>query len=178
MSTINDRVIRITSALSRISSSCFMLLDHVVCLHKLGLIPKNSIDPGGWDKTSTKFWLYSIILGLIRDFYEIQKVYKDYQRRTRQKKGRGYYDDPYEGPVVGSLPLKCVIHAKIISKYVTNHADIAIDTLKNSCDLFIPLNTLGFVKLSPGSIGLLGVISTIASTIPQFNPMCKLVPAT
>jgi peroxin-11B len=184
MSSINDRVVRLTSALSRISSSCFMVLDHIVCLHKLGLLPANLIDPASWDRTSAKFWLYSIILGIIRDVYEINRIHNEYQMRWKQKKGRrsvtyGMEDSKSSGGIGGTshFTVQCVMRARVASKYITDHADVAIDTLKNSCDLFIPLNALGVVKLSPGTIGFLGVISTIASAIPQINPMVKMVPA-
>ncbi|XP_021961610.1 peroxisomal membrane protein 11B [Folsomia candida] len=193
MSTIDDQVIRLTSALSRISSACFMAIDHIVCLHKLGLIHKNCIDAPGWDKTGTRFWLYSIVMGLVRDVYEIMKVYKEAcQMRRRKIKGhhhnyqrhRNSHSDEDEHStrvIIKGLPAnlnltlqQSIISARIITKCVSKHADITIDVVKNICDLFIPLTILGYIRLSPGTIGTLGIVSTIASAIPQINPMLKI----
>lgn len=193
MSSVNDTVIRLTSTLSRIASSCFMAIDHIVCLHKLGLIPAKSLDAAAWDKTSTRFWLYSIVMGLVRDIYEIMKVYKEAcQIRKRKITGHNHRHNkhsPDETASKHSIHIKglpatlnpavgqCIISAKIATKCLSQHADITIDFIKNICDLCIPLTVLGYIKMSPGKIGLLGIVSTIASAIPQIDPMLKMVPA-
>lgn len=195
MSSVNDQLIRITSTLSRIASSCFMAIDHLVCLYKLGLLPKNSIDAGAWDKTSTRFWLYSIIMGIVRDVYEISKVYKEACQVQKRKitKGHHHHHSRNSAPAKATedlLTLKglppnlnptvrhCIVSARVAANCVTHHADITIDFVKNLCDLCIPLTVLGYIKMSPGTLGILGVISTIASAVPQINPMVKMVPAT
>lgn len=52
-----------------------------------------------------------------------------------------------------------------------------VDTLKNTCDLFIPMAALGYVRLSPGTVGMLGVVSSVAGIAALINPMYKLCPA-
>jgi len=203
MSSVSDQVIRITSAISRISSSCFMAIDHLVCLQKLGILSPRAFDGPSWDKTSTRFWLYSIIMGLVRDFYEISKLYKEASRMKKRKiMGHSHAQRrPQEASESGEssniasngggsckgllcvpVPLQpallnCIKTSRLLISCVYSHADISIDLLKNLTDLFIPLSILGHIKLSPGTIGLLGVVSTVASAIPQINPMTKMVPA-
>jgi len=211
MSSVSDQVIRITSAISRISSSCFMAIDHLVCLQKLGVLSPKAFDGPSWDKTSTRFWLYSIVMGLVRDFYEISKLYKEASRMKKRKiKGHsqshagGHHRPQQQSLESGEgsssnlvnngggscrglecIPVqlqpalgKCIRTSRVLITCVVSHADISIDLLKNLTDLFIPLSILGHIKLSPGTIGLLGVVSTVASAIPQINPMTKMVPAT
>jgi len=207
MSSVSDQVIRITSAISRISSSCFMAIDHFVCLQKLGVFSPTAFDGPSWDKTSTRFWLYSIVMGLVRDFYEISKVYKEACRTKKRSKGHSHSSHHHNNrlqqannesgggesskatnngckalvcvPVQFQPALSnCIRTSRVLITCVYSHADISIDLLKNLADLFIPLSVLGYIKVSPGTIGLLGVVSTVASAIPQINPMTKMVPAT
>lgn len=187
MSSVSDPVIRLICVLSRISNACFMLIDHMVCLEKLGVLSSTFINSAKWDRTSTRFWLYAITLGLARDFYEIRRIYKEefhhsggpaFRRHSHSKpdRARDRENDP-ETRKDSSL-VELVEHLRLLRRVVKEHADVAVDTLKNLCDLFLPLNSLGFVKLSPGTVGLLGVVSTVASSLPMMNPMIKMVPAT
>lgn len=57
------------------------------------------------------------------------------------------------------------------------HQAIFVDTIKNVCDLFIPLTALGHTRLSPRTIGLLGIISSVAGIIAIVQPIAKLVPS-
>lgn len=57
------------------------------------------------------------------------------------------------------------------------HRAVYVDTLKNVCDLFIPLTALGYTKLNPRTIGLLGVASSMAGLIVMLQPSVKLLPA-
>jgi peroxin-11B len=61
--------------------------------------------------------------------------------------------------------------------YLDMHKDIVLDTLKNGCDFFIPFTSLGFIKLSPKTIGMLGVISSVAGLLVILEPRAKLLPA-
>lgn len=60
---------------------------------------------------------------------------------------------------------------------VNNHQAVIVDTIKNVCDVFIPLSSLGYSKLSPKYQGILGVISSIAGLFEILYPTAKLLPA-
>jgi hypothetical protein len=180
-----------------------MFIDHIVCLNKLGILPSKLIDAAKWDKMSLKFWLYAILLGLIRDAYEIMKIYREeYQNRLKLNRKRRVSSNlavsggseivneanKVEMEVKRSTEaeyghgqqsmVRCLGGIGSASHCVLDHADVAVDTAKNLFDLFIPLNGLGFLKLNPALVSFLGVLSTILSAIPQINPMVKMVPAT
>ncbi|RWS27431.1 Peroxisomal membrane protein 11B-like protein, partial [Leptotrombidium deliense] len=73
--SISDPTIRFTVTLSRISSSLYLFSDHVLWLARVGLISANSEK---WSNLSYRFWLYSILMNLVRDFYEIRSLMKHY----------------------------------------------------------------------------------------------------
>lgn len=58
--------------------------------------------------------------------------------------------------------------------FVRSHKDLLIDTVKNSCDLMLPLTNLGIIRLSPGIIGVVGMISSILSVYSLVDQRAKL----
>lgn len=136
----------------------FLLADHILWLGRADVC---SVNTERWSQISNKFWLFSISMNLVRDFYEISQ-----------------------------LGLKCKVVPQNELNNVKNMADtlikvtklvenneIFMDTVKNSCDLFIPLTALGYVKLSPGTVGLLGTISSLVGIWVLINPKLKLSPS-
>lgn len=101
-----------------------------------------------WNRIGNKYWLITIILNLVRDIYEIVKILK--------------YDK------------NALKHWMFYLKY---HREVVIDTFKNGCDLFIPLTALGVTRCSPGTVGLLGMITSLIGLYVIINPLYKLSPS-
>ncbi|XP_072942796.1 peroxisomal membrane protein 11B [Epargyreus clarus] len=162
---IDDPILRFALTTSKLTHGLYLYADHIVWLAKSGFL---KTDTDKWNRTANKFWLLSIIANLVRDFYEILHIL-ELNRTTLLKpshllNGSIQNFDFY----VSMKHLYTVIHC---------HKDVFIDTLKNSCDLFIPLTALGFTKLSPSAVGALGAASSIAALVTIIKPITKLVPA-
>ncbi|KAK4883810.1 hypothetical protein RN001_000081 [Aquatica leii] len=156
-----DLVVRITQTLSKLYNFLFLLADHILWLGRADLY---QVDTDKWGKLCNRYWLYSIVMNLIRDFYEVLQVLKINSHRILPKDGCRSLGDMYK---CGTKALVCM----------QGYQNIVIDTIKNSCDLFIPLTALGHVKLSPGTVGLLGVVSSFAGLITLIQPLAKLSPS-
>lgn len=102
-------------------------------------------------------------MNLVRDFYEISCILKTTKSSIVPRNG-----------IQGSADILGVM-VKIFYIF-RNHPEVVTDTIKNSCDFFIPLTALGHVKLSPGTIGLLGAISSLAGLLVVMDPKKKLLP--
>lgn len=160
---IEDRFLRLTISISKIAQALFLYADHIVWLTRSGFL---RTDSDGWNRTANKFWLLSIIANLLRDLYEILHLLDLHKTELLKPSDllnikRKY--DYYTG-------------AKHVFTFVNCHKDVFLDTLKNSCDLFIPLTMLGFTKLSPSTVGVLGAVSSIAALVTIVKPITKLVP--
>lgn len=156
-----DTTVRITVILSKISNALFLLTDHILWLGRADLC---NVNTEKWSRISNKYWLYSITLNLVRDFYEVMNILKSQKCRILPSDGFRSFND------VITTGLRT---ASILQR----HRSIMIDTIKNSCDFFIPLTALGHVNLSPSSVGLLGVISSLAGLMVLIEPLAKLTPA-
>ena len=155
-----DLAVRVTLTLSKISNALFLLADHIIWIGRVGLLRVN-IEK--WSKIANKYWLMSIIMNLIRDIYEIITIIEHDEGKNVLMRKPNFSPDMWK-------QYKLLFHLK-------NHKDIAMDAIKNGCDLFIPLTALGFTKFSPGTIGIFGVISSIVGLYTLIYPLYKLTPA-
>ena len=56
-----------------------------------------------------------------------------------------------------------------------NEQDLVFDTLKNACDLSLPLKALGYLpNANPALIAFLGTMSSIFGIFPLVNPEYKM----
>lgn len=148
--------VRVTTTLSRISMSLYLLADHILWIGRTGLC---SVNGDRWGKAANKYWMYALFMNLLRDAYEIYRILK-----IRQI---GLSDIISDG---------CDARKKLAS-CARDHKDIIVDTVKNACDVVIPMTALGFLNLSPGSVGVFGVISSAAALLTLVDPLLKLTPS-
>lgn len=156
-----NATIRYTVTLSKIANSLFLFADHILWLGRADVC---SIDTEKWSRTCNKYWLYSITMNLVRDFYELSRIVQYQKHSVVPDNGVNNFND-----VIKAL-------TRVIS-IIQSNQNVVIDTVKNGCDFFIPLNALGYTKLSPGTIGLLGAISSIAGLLVLLDPQKKLSPS-
>lgn len=155
-----DATIRHTLILSKIATSLFLLSDHLLWLGRADVC---SVNLDKWGRISNKYWLFSISMNLIRDFYEISCILRTQNHILVPSGNITSFNDLYKA--LNRLVL-----------VVQNNPGVFVDTLKNSCDFFIPLTALGHVKLSAGTVGWLGVISSLAGLMVLIDPKKKLSP--
>ncbi|XP_017773513.1 PREDICTED: peroxisomal membrane protein 11B [Nicrophorus vespilloides] len=146
------------SIISKVYSSFFLFADHMLWLGRADVC---KVDTDKWSRRSNQYWLYSIAFNLIVDFMQICTVLSNNRSRILPKQGLKGASD------VGQICSKSV-------KCLQENRGLVVDTVKNGCDFFIPLNALGHVKLSPGTVGWLGVVSSLAGLIVLIDPRAKL----
>lgn len=165
-----DLTLRITCTLSKIANALFLLSDHMLWIGRTGLV---NINNEKWSRVANKYWLYSITMNLVRDVYEIWHILEREGRRlgipTGERLRRTCLADG-----VSRKPLPLSLRA---ITFMHEHKDVVVDTVKNGCDLMIPLTALGYMRLSPGAVGLLGVISSVAAIISLVDPLARLTPS-
>ncbi|GAB1861926.1 Peroxisomal membrane protein 11B [Camponotus japonicus] len=142
-----DPTVKITLIMAKIANALYLLADHFIWVGRVGILRVNLEK---WNKIANKYWLITIIMNLIRDIYEIAKIFKHEKSIFKQ----------YQ-----------------IVSCLKSHKKVVMDTVKNGCDLFIPLTALGITKCTPGTVGLLGVISSFIGLCTIINPLYKLTPS-
>ncbi len=117
-----------------------------------------SLDSKKWTRRSAKFWFLAILLGILRDMYEILLAVKTEQVRLT-------HDSTGERRNVKNA----------LTRVVYNHPYLMLDLVKNCTDVFLPLSQLDVgAGLSPGLVGIMGVASSVCSLITIWNESLKL----
>lgn len=164
----SDAWLAFTLTVNKICQSIFLLTDHIIWLSRSGLV--KNIDTTKWTQRSNKYWLISLIMGIVRDVYEINRVVASFSSYKNLSSCIATSLVSIRSSKDVSVCLASLFDFLITYKHLT------IDTVKNCCDLFIPLSSMGYVKISPRVIGVLGMVSSIAGLVVILNPQCKLTP--
>lgn len=169
--------LRLTLTLSKIATALYLYADHIIWLSRTGLT--KSIDAKKWNDTANKYWFVSIVMNLCRDFYElsrlIDRTINSGNGRTKQTLYRWMFDTNSHMTALSKQDMRKI--SLELYAYIYENRAIFIDTTKNLCDVFIPLTALGYTKLKPRTVGLLGVVSSIAAIIVLLQPAAKLQPS-
>lgn len=111
-----------------------------------------------WSRTSNKFWLVAIVASLSRDIAELCRIIPPL-----------LLSPPHARPWKNS--------GLTLLRVAGLHRALLLDLVKNLADFWIPYSSLGHVTLEPGTIGLLGVVSSMAAILPMLDPSYVLTPA-
>ncbi|KAH7974090.1 hypothetical protein HPB49_009804 [Dermacentor silvarum] len=153
--SLSDVSLRLSLTMARIGNAFYILTDNLVWLHQVGLL---TLRRDAWSRTSNKFWLLAIVAALIRDLIELYQILP--MLLTAPSKGSS---------LRSSL--------RILWASASFHKALLLDLVKNFADLWIPYTALGHARLEPGTVGLLGVISSAAAILPMLDSTFSLIPA-
>lgn len=163
-----DAWLAFTVTVTKICQSIFLLTDHIVWLSRSGLF--KNIDTSKWTQRSNKYWLLSLVMSIVRDVYEINRVVASFSSYKN-------LSTCIASSLISVRGTRDVENCfKSVVGFLAAYKHITVDTIKNCCDLFIPMSSMGYVKLSPRVIGILGICSSIAGLLMIIDPSYKLSP--
>ena len=150
---LSDPLLRLLITMTKINRGIYLLIDHFMWAHRMKLL---TIRDKYWARFANQFWFLSILLGLIRDMYELLKALR--MERECLKQYQNYR------PVT----------SQAVTNTLRNNPAVCLDVVKNCGDLMIPLSRLDHIYLPGGVVGLLGVASSLAGLVATYNKQMKL----
>ncbi|XP_044135421.1 peroxisomal membrane protein 11A [Bufo gargarizans] len=147
----------------------YFTCDTVLWVRSVDLV--SDINKEKWRHRASLCYLYSLLFQLARDFYELINCME--KEKTCRRKGANHEN----GLALNSsntLLKSLENYFFILGLSLKNHPALLLDTIKNVCDLFSPLDQLGFYKTNPGFIGISGLVSSIVGIMTAANPQLKL----
>lgn len=178
-----DLMLRVTLTMAKLNQALYFLMDHVVWLDRVGLI---AVNKDKWGRRANKFWLLSILLQIARDVYELWHL-MSLELRIRSHCSMqpscglpptyGTYMESPMSTSTGYLHEEVFTIFGPVSRWTLNHQDVVLDTIKNGCDLVIPMAGLGHLNASPGVVGLCGVVSSVIGIVTIIHPLSRLQPS-
>uniref|UniRef100_A0A3B4A0K4 Uncharacterized protein n=1 Tax=Periophthalmus magnuspinnatus TaxID=409849 RepID=A0A3B4A0K4_9GOBI len=159
---LKDSVLRLCLTLSHLNRAMYFACDNLLWASKTGLLFR--LDQHKWSQRSFRYYLFTLILNLVRDMYEVRLLMES-ETRCRATKA----EEPHTAPSV-------VSQLQLMLSVLHHNPPLLLDLIKNSCDLFIPLDRLGLYSTGPGFVGACGLTSSILSILTIVDPWLKLKP--
>ncbi|KAK7152207.1 hypothetical protein R3I94_008508 [Phoxinus phoxinus] len=170
---ISDPVLRLCLTFANLSRALYFICDNTLWARTVGLI--QDIDKERWSLNSTRFYFLSLVMNLTRDVYVIVQLMaqKSRDRRYQQKVDQHLNESP---------DVACVIVPQLdaflflLLESLRGQPAVALDTLKNVCDLFIPLDKLGVYQTNAGVVGFCGLVSSLLGILSVLRPNLRIKP--
>ncbi|XP_008282253.1 peroxisomal membrane protein 11B [Stegastes partitus] len=184
---LSDSVLRLCLTISHLNRAMYFACDNVLWAGKTGLISK--LDQHKWSQRSFRYYLFALILNLTRDVYELCLLMESEARYRTAKSSSSLcpgstppadlLSSPPASPAMVALPfmgawLRRQLHLVVTVLY--SNPPLLLDLVKNSCDIFIPLDRLGIYSTGPGFVGACGLASSVLSVLAMVHPWLKLKP--
>ncbi|XP_063301710.1 peroxisomal membrane protein 11A [Pelobates fuscus] len=150
----------------------YFTCDTILWARSVGLVTDISTEK--WGIRATKCYYYSLLFSLARDVYEILRcMEKESKELKHDGRDTGYVNGPDSKP---NRSLRKVLEQFVLALCLSlkNHLPVLLDTLKNLCDLFSPLDSLNIYQTNQGFIGLCGLVSSIVGILTLAKPLLKL----
>ncbi|XP_077600224.1 peroxisomal membrane protein 11B isoform X1 [Stigmatopora nigra] len=184
---LSDSILRLCLTISHLNRAMYFACDNVLWAGKTGLLSK--LDQHKWSQRSFKYYLFALILNLTRDVYELLLLMEREARHRAAKSPPSRDSGPtLMAPGLSSstspaasavLPyLLAWLHGRLhlLFTVLHNNPPLLLDLLKNTCDIFIPLDRLAIYNTWTGFVGACGLASSLLSILTIVHPWLKLKP--
>lgn len=177
---LSDSVLRLCLTISHLNRAMYFACDNILWAGKTGLISK--LDQHKWSQRSFRYYLFALILNLTRDVYELRLLIECEERsRWAKSQPADHLSSPSSpaAPATIAIPIILAWLRKRLHLLVTvlySNPPLLLDLLKNSCDIFIPLDRLGIYPMGSGFVGACGLTSSVLSILTIVHPWLKLKP--
>lgn len=156
---------------SNMNRVMYFACDTVLWVKSVGLL--SDINEKKWRNWATKCYYYSLVINLVKDFYELCWRMKQATCSQKPKK-----TSTAGGPKFQKMAFLTngELQTFLLLAFLTlkDYPPLLLDMVKNLCDIFSPLDRLGIYKTNPGVIGLCGVISSLVGILTVMRPHLRL----
>ncbi|XP_042268932.1 peroxisomal membrane protein 11A [Thunnus maccoyii] len=170
---LSDRVLCLCLTVANINRALYFICDNVLWARNVGLI--RDIDKERWSLSASRFYLFSLVMSVIRDVYVIAQlmVQRARDKHFKQKMDLHLNESPEVAEVV--IP-QLDAFLFLLLESLKSHPAVALDAVKNICDLTIPLDRLGIYQSNAGVVGFCGLISSLIGIVTLVQPKLKIKP--
>ncbi|XP_068566864.1 peroxisomal membrane protein 11B [Cebidichthys violaceus] len=175
---LSDSVLRLCLTISHLNKAMYFVCDNVLWAGKTGLISK--LDQHKWSQRSFRYYLFALILNLTRDVYELRLLIECEGPNRASKAPHSpnpstiLSEDHLSSTPATSVWIRRQLH--LLVTVLSSNPPLLLDLVKNSCDIFIPLDRLGIYPTGPGFVGACGLASSVLSILTMVHPWLKLKP--
>lgn len=170
---LSDRVLRLCLTAANVNRALYFICDNALWATNVGLI--RNLDKERWSLNAHRFYFFSLVMNLTRDVYNVVQtmVQNSRDQQFRQKMNQHLNESPDVADAV--IPqLDALLY--LLLHTLKSQPAVALDTLKNVCDLFIPLDKLGIYPSHAGVVGFCGLMSSLIGILTLAQPTLRIKP--
>ncbi|XP_068603575.1 peroxisomal membrane protein 11B [Brachionichthys hirsutus] len=177
---LSDATLRLCLTIGHLNRALYFACDNVLWAGKTGIVSK--LDQQKWSQRSFRYYLFALILNLTRDVYELHLLLERELRASKSPSSQPRTFVSSSSPVTSENATSTVMAApfrsrlRLLATLLYSNPPLLLDLLKNSCDVFIPLDRLGIYPTGPGFVGACGLLSSLLSILTVVYPWLKLKP--
>ncbi|XP_030281825.1 peroxisomal membrane protein 11A [Sparus aurata] len=170
---LSDRVLGLCLTAANINRALYFICDNALWARSVGLI--RDIDKERWSLNASRCYFLSLVMHLTRDVYVVLQLMaqKVRDKHFRQKMDQHVSENP---EVVDVVVPQLDAFLFVLLESLKSHPAVALDTLKNICDLFIPLDRLGIYQSNAGVVGFCGLMSSLIGILTLTHPELRIKP--
>lgn len=170
---LSDRVLGLCLTAANINRALYFICDNALWARNVGLI--RDIDKERWSLNASRCYFLSLVMHLTRDVYVVLQLMaqKVRDKHFRQKMDQHVSENP---EVVDVVVPQLDAFLFVLLESLKSHPAVALDTLKNICDLFIPLDRLGIYQSNAGVVGFCGLMSSLIGILTLTHPELRIKP--
>ncbi|XP_026167187.1 peroxisomal membrane protein 11A [Mastacembelus armatus] len=170
---LSDRALCLCLTAANINRALYFFCDNLLWARSVGLI--RTIDKEHWSLNASRFYFLSLVMNLTRDVYVVSQLMLHIARdkHFRQKMAQHLNESPEIAEAV--IPQMDAFLFLLLESLKT-HPAVALDMVKNVCDLFIPLDRLGIHQSNAGVVGFCGLISSLIGIVTLAQPKLRMKP--
>lgn len=170
---LSDRVLCLCLTAANVNRALYFICDNALWATSIGLI--RSLDKERWSLNAHRFYFFSLIMNLTRDVYAVLQLMVQNSRDKQFRQQMSQHLN--EGPDVADAVIPQLdAFVYLLLHTLKSHPAVALDTLKNLCDLFIPLDRLGIYQSNAGVVGFCGLMSSLIGIVTLAQPTLKIKP--
>ncbi|XP_061781226.1 peroxisomal membrane protein 11A [Nerophis lumbriciformis] len=170
---LSDRVLCLCLTTANINRALYFIFDNALWARNAGLV--RGIDKERWSANASRCYLLSLITSLTRDVYVISQlmVHRARDQHFRQKMDAHLNQSP---EVVDVIIPQLDAFLFLLLHSLKSQPSVFLDTIKNVCDLSLPLDKLGIYKSNNGVVAFCGLVSSLIGIVTLIHPKLRIQP--
>ncbi|XP_061533784.1 peroxisomal membrane protein 11A [Phycodurus eques] len=170
---LSDRVLCVCLTAANINRALFFICDNTLWAGSVGLL--RLIDKERWSVNASRFYLLSLVMSLTRDVYVISQliVQRARDKHFRKKMISHLNESPEVAEVI--IPHWDAFVFLLLQSF-KSHPPVVLDTIKNICDLSMPLDKLGIYPSNAGIVSFCGLVSSLIGIVTLIQPKLRIKP--
>ncbi|XP_051917420.1 peroxisomal membrane protein 11B-like [Hippocampus zosterae] len=168
---LSDPVLCLCLTAANVNRALYLMCDNALWAAGAGLLP--DLDRGRWGAGACRFYLLSLVMSLTRDAYLVLRLALRHagDERFRRQMMLHLNQSPQVAPAV--IPHLDALVLLLLRGFKSQPA-VLLDTVKNACDLPMPLDKLGIYRSDPGTLAFCGLLSSLIGIVTLVRPELRL----